>query len=84
MNRTKVITVKSAPVQVGPGQHMVIETSAVHVLSEGDLKLLLKLMGEGYELKGTFVWGDMTIALVQIVRPSTLESLTINDRRPIA
>lgn len=79
---TKLITVKSAPVQVGPAQFVIIETSAVHILVEEDLKTLLKLVGEGQELKGTFAWGEMTIAVIQAVRPSKLTGLTINNRRP--
>lgn len=79
---TKITTVKSAPVQVGPNQYVIIETSAVHILVEDDLQTMLKLMGEGQELKGTFAWGEMTIAVIQAVRPSKLTGLTINNRRP--
>lgn len=79
---TKIITVKSGPVQIGPAQHVIIESNAIHILAEDDLKTLLKLMGEGHELKGTFAWGEMTIAITQTVKPSTLQSLTINNRRP--
>lgn len=79
---TKITTAKSSPVQVGPGNYVIIETSAVHVLTDDDLQQLLKLMCNGHELKGAFVWGEMTVAVTQTVKPTQLQTTGINNRRP--
>ena len=73
-HKTKVLKATSGPVQIGPGQAVMIETTAVYVLVDEDLETLLKMLGTGYEMQGAFPWGEMTIAIVKTVRPTKIQT----------
>ena len=65
--KTQVTKVASEPIQIGPGQHVIVENSAVNVLTQTDVQLVLQMLCSGYELLGAFPWGEMTLVILKRV-----------------